>query len=810
MNRTAVERVRPSSLERPPIAIGIDLGTTNSLMAIVRPPAGTRTIECAEPGGRGSGTTGYVPVELLQLAQAYPDGTRVSNVLFPSVVYQDSAAGARYVGAGAVDSKYSNRRGHRVFYSVKMDMGSDMKPCYPSAVSAELDDPVKVSAVILQAMRLAAEEELRIDLSSVPVIVTIPASFQSPQRKDTLDAASLAGLGVGSDSLFDEPIAALLGYMNRQRTSERWNTEESVLVFDFGGGTCDVTIVEASFAPSSGAVNLNCRSISRFEQLGGDDIDRHMVHTFLKQEFYGAAKAHERDFALADRRYNIWSQLAKLAEALKVRYCRELHKVAPYADWAVGSIPPIRVSLPSEPISSRKGTFEIADISIDSSLFSEIMAPFVDPSSSLERDCEYYRLTSIFRPISDALSKAGLSSRDITRVLLAGGSSQNPIIQRALKDYFPEAVVEMPEDMDTLVVEGAAVHAYTRYVMGHDILAPILGDSIGMMLEGGRYAPLIPAGSRVPFPSVDGWLPISGFRLPKANMPAVDIVVCAGNASRPVHEVSLQLSGRVPQNASLDVRVRMDANKILALEAFLPEYPSLRVSTIVENPLGLLPMTEEQRERHELEKTLARAQAERTLDQHIEEMERLAELLNDLDRAELALDWATRAESYRGGSNLRARHIRARAHYLLGERDPAFELYRALSDEDVASWVNALWACRTAPSLPLREEYAERARAAGPGNGAVLYELASVRADKGDYEGWRKAMEAARDAFEKQARYGPPAAYVYSWLRMVYESLGEKDKARESLEKFEELSRSEGAERRGYLPDTKDPLVTMP
>ncbi|MBC8450400.1 MAG: Hsp70 family protein [Chloroflexi bacterium] len=269
----------------PPFVVGIDLGTTNSLLAVAGLPDELRFLP-PPPAAQGAQTSlgRAVPVQLLKLPQLNLDGTVAEHVLFPSVVFQAAGDGQRLVGMGAKEAKFHYTKDRSVFYSVKRDLGTDRDPYYVRAVSPDLNTPVKVTAVILRAMKEAAEAKLGRSLSDVPTIVTIPASFQSAQRRDTLRAARMAGLRVDDQGLFDEPNAALLAYMNRQRVQLRWHHEETVLVFDFGGGTCDISLINVSYAPSSFKIQLRRPAISPYEQRGGDEIEQHIVHTALAEQ----------------------------------------------------------------------------------------------------------------------------------------------------------------------------------------------------------------------------------------------------------------------------------------------------------------------------------------------------------------------------------------------------------------------------------------------------------------------------------------------------------------------------------------------
>jgi molecular chaperone DnaK len=770
--RTLLRRASDISL-----VMGIDLGTTNSLLAVARPHDVAQNLRGVGPDDQVEETRTFIPIELLKLPQVNLNGTVSEHVLFPSVVYQPASQGERFIGFGAREAKFTERRGHTVFYSVKMDLGIGRQPFYPNAVSKELDDPVKVTSVILRAMKQAAEEVLSTSLDGVPIIITVPASFSSPQRLATRQAALAAGFEIGDDALFDEPAAALLGYINRRRIPLRWNPQETVMVFDFGGGTCDITIVDVALRPSNDAVTLKMLAISRFAQLGGDDIDRRLVHTFVKQEFYRISGRSERDWGFGERQHRIWSQLAKIAELLKVRYCQELDKVAHASNWDEVKMKEVAVSLPPQQISTSQGDIILQDLSLTWERFYTAMAPFLDINSRQDADMMYYRQTSLFTPIWDALGKADLKPHDITRILLAGGSSHNPLVEQAIQGFFPEATIDRPHAMEQLVAEGAVVHAFNRYVLGHDVMQPIVGDSLGLVTEGGDFVPLIPAGASIPFPSAGSLMTYTQFRVPRERMSHVDLVICAGSAARPVHLVQLRFDRMIRVGAPIHLQVGMDSDKVLVLRAFMPEYPDVAVHTLLENPLGLLPMTSTERRRLELESLLAKATAEKTLDQYIEAMVQLADVLLDLRRSEQALQWLDQADRRRGVPDDVSQQLRAYAHYQLGEFPTAFAIYKQFSDRNVATWSWAYMASICAENIDEREYYMRRAVQAAPGSGFVHYGLAAVLSVRGDYAGARKSLDRARDLLEAEQKHAQNQRQVLSTLASVYDALGESAKA---------------------------------
>lgn len=771
---------RPKSETAPPgLAIGIDLGTTNSLIAVARTGlapdhllTAPGTLEIAPEG------PARLTVELLQLPQASLDGTVAEHTLFPSVVFQASKDSPRYVGMGAREAKYSNRKGKTVFYSVKRDMGTDFDPCYPSAVTPDLDTPVKVSTVILRAMREAAEEKLGISLSNVPTVITIPASFQSAQRRDTLHAAISAGFHVDEHCLFDEPNAALLAYVMRPRVTSRWSADETVLVFDFGGGTCDISIIDVAKSPVSATLTLKNLGISRYEALGGDDIDRHLVHTQLALAFYSASGRGERDWGASERRFSIWSQLYKIAELLKIRMCEELEKVASSRlDWKPDDFATLSVSVPPQTINTSEGPITLEDPALTGAQFVKLMAPFLDPECAGDADHEHYRVTSIFTPIRDALDKARLKAADITRVLLAGGSSFNPLVERALRLFFTGASIDRPPGLDYLVAEGAAFQAHLKFVRRHDVLVPIVGDTIGLLTEGGKFEPLIQAGAPIPFPDPVGWMDYGQFRVPREGMTHVDLVLCAGSASRPIHTVQLRFSKSVPQGAVVRLRVRFDEAKIFRLDADLPDHPGIRVSESITNPLALLPQTPEERRRTELERELTRAQADNELDEHVDEMIELAEVLRGARRYESALEWLQQAQRRRPASATQIQHQRAMNHHDLGEDDKAHEIWRALADKDKLNAWHAFNAAFSTPDHTIKELFLRRASRLEPANGIFHVVLGRTLRYLGKHDEARQQFAEAERLLRDEIRYSADDSNLKLWLAEALDNLGRSGEA---------------------------------
>ena len=158
----------------------------------------------------------------------------------PSVLY--STGKVVKFGYQALSTWKRGRLWETMFPSAKSDLGAHR--FYEDSLNDDLDTPVKVQAEILRRLILAARERTGEDPRKSKVVITVPASFEMGQRRDTLLAAELAGLTVGDGDLMDEPNAAFLDLVNSQAI-DRLNLSEpkNVLVFDFGGGTCDISVL---------------------------------------------------------------------------------------------------------------------------------------------------------------------------------------------------------------------------------------------------------------------------------------------------------------------------------------------------------------------------------------------------------------------------------------------------------------------------------------------------------------------------------------------------------------------------------------
>lgn len=540
---------------RPIRVLGIDLGTTNSTIADCR----------WDPQGGQPASVRCIEVEQATLEGIY------THLLVPSMVALHG--GRVFVGEGAKRLRarapaLGLKQNETLFYECKNDIG--IKRTYHRAATG-FRSAADIGAKVLRFLYDAA---LTDDTTPVDhVVVTVPASFQANQRDDTRRAAEQAGIAVEGGDLLDEPMAAFIDYLARFGADFiQGQAERKLVVFDFGGGTCDVAVLSYG-RRADGRFGVSPLAVSRYHRLGGGDIDVGILQEVLIPQIRKQNGLAEFDLSYEDRKLVLEPAFLGIAEALKIAICTEIERLRQFGrDATCDDVIARQPGAHSCRWREREITLQNPEIS--AAQFTQILAPFLDRDLLAPRETEYRLTCSIFAPLQDALDRAGLAPEQVQDCLMVGGSTLVPQVREALKEYFPRAkllIFPDPDAIQTAVARGAAWHALSLELFRTGLVQPVAQESIGIRSEGGPVE-LVPRGAPLPWPADGTMAQSQRLAVPRTTLTEsldLSVQIVSGNDERLVMSRVWPILGPVSKGDPLELSYRMDENQVLHLRLSL-------------------------------------------------------------------------------------------------------------------------------------------------------------------------------------------------------------------------------------------------
>ncbi len=552
----------PTEPAHPNYYIGIDLGTTNSVMG----------------WGTLNPQTNKLEPKVVEINMMIERGGMGKKELLPSCVYFKE-------GSPPIIGEYAKtmigRQTSRVVKSVKSDIGTPKQYEFDNTTYSAAE----ISSQILK--HLVASAKTLFGFMPDDVVITVPASFDSDMRAATIEAARLAGFRTHEDDgsprniLLDEPRAALYDFINRQDKGEipetliNFHTPKLVLVFDLGGGTLDVSLHRVSYEDHEFRLNIEDLAVSRYTQIGGDDFDQKLADHFF------AAYANRLPNNLNDFQMNlIKSDFLEFAEQAKIDLSSEIEtsKLMRYFD--PDTVETTIIQTPWENL--------VFQYDLTLTEYEDIIEPLLANQLTLESVAQLDTLPAcdnIIYPILDVLRKGERklgTMPQVDAVLLNGGMTKLHTIQKRLETFFGFPPITAG-DADKAVARGAVVYHYDL----HRGIKParILNDTIGIEIAGGRVKPLVEAGTILPLSAPQS---IEGLQV-SDGAPSLRLPFYLGSRkdtkppNRRILERNVRFRRPLLKNEPIYIQVQVDERGIMNVEGWPRANPNERFAVSVDS-----------------------------------------------------------------------------------------------------------------------------------------------------------------------------------------------------------------------------------
>ncbi|MCI9196380.1 MAG: Hsp70 family protein [Lachnospiraceae bacterium] len=584
--RTKTNDTGYNAAEHNDLCVGIDLGTTNSVLATINEKLNGDIVSKVVEIPRA--------VDMYNAMSGEAKLTKMKKPTLPSCIYYRQENDYEPLVGDFAKVQYP-LRSHLVARSIKSQMGSPLV----EGLSCDIPDktPAQISAQILKHMLEEASKVYRCKITDA--VITVPANFDSAMCKATRDAAELAGIQVKNEDgserpvLLSEPNAVIYDLINQIRNGEissrilDLSEKRKVLVFDFGGGTLDITMHEIKRREGvEDVLKVDEIATNRYTLLGGDDFDEEIARAMYERYLRQFANRPKIAQAVKQKEEVVMPQMRVYAEHLKLdlnERCGE--------DYSSGwDDEDEEIELPVG--GSMGGVGFAYDDTFTKGEVEAILSVFMAPDLVFEDHKRLAKITNtrnIIYPILDVLHKAAekLDTDDVQvdAVIVNGGMSKFYMVTDRLREFFGfEPIVAL--DPDLSVARGAAVYHYYLHkydqmqddmrILGEEVPAAprkviewgrnILNDSLYLGVKNGAVHKIIPTGAAIPYTSEK----MTGFMIePGQNKIAIPIksqnldgsyrIIANGNISFREHYVN---------GAFVTFVIDLGINKILTMKAW--------------------------------------------------------------------------------------------------------------------------------------------------------------------------------------------------------------------------------------------------
>ncbi|WHE06397.1 Hsp70 family protein [Thermoanaerobacterium thermosaccharolyticum] len=514
--------------------IGIDLGTTNTVAA-----------------GGNLTEDGNFEINILDMEQICDDtGCLILKKTLPSCLYVDEF-GKEYIGEFA--RKMKNLEYDRVIYNSKNYIGNRN---HVWQIGSKKYTPEDVAGKILTVVKKNIE---RIYNTAVDgAVITVPASFNHDQIESTKNAAKLAGFIEDKLIFISEPTAALLELIYEEKLNDQsqkkydFSTPKKVLVFDLGGGTCDVSIMNVEILDDDYKVEE--LAISPHIQLGGVDFDicgvLYLLHKYsiLNNIDYNSISSD------VDAKRYIFSILSLEIEKAKMMFSSETSSLIDKDNEDI-----VYKNSIENFYNGKTFNFEISKKEYD-----ECIKPLLTKGGNLG--------FNIIDPIIDTLNKANLNKEDIDEVFLVGGMTAYSSVRRAVESFFGKKSINYLDPMYS-VAKGAALYNYysenrKRSEKGKIIIYPVVAENIYLDVKNDLPVLLVSQGTKAPYERVyDNIVKVD-------NATGIKLDILSGKSiydpkMKRLKSMQLTFTDIIKPGTPISIKVTFDKNRILHLEAWV-------------------------------------------------------------------------------------------------------------------------------------------------------------------------------------------------------------------------------------------------